>query len=164
MPLGSQSSQHRMHFSASKHKRGLCTIGAAGLVMICVFLLVLVVHGKSSISYDPSLDFPYTLATTRLESSAEDCHDVYNETLGVCTVISVPFKTDLFTSEKFQEIFLVSLPERTDRRDSFAVQARLSNMSFTVVDGVDGTTVPAKALPYVSLPAYLTPVASLTLC
>ncbi|KAG9570833.1 glycosyltransferase family 34 protein, partial [Aureobasidium melanogenum] len=49
---------------------------------------------------------------------------------------------------EFQEIFLISLPQRTDRRDSFAVQARLSNMSFTVVDGVDGTKVPDKALLY----------------
>lgn len=65
---------------------------------------------------------------------------------------------------KFQEIFLVSLPERTDRRDSFAVQARLSNISFTVVDGVDGTTVSDKALPYVSLPAYMTLMNLLTLC
>jgi len=63
---------------------------------------------------------------------------------------------------KFQKIFLVSLPERTDRRDSFAVQARLSNMSFTVVDGVDGTTVSEKALPYVSLLAYKIPMGFLT--
>lgn len=28
-------------------------------------------------------------------------------------------------------------------------------MSFTVVDGVDGTTVSNKALPYVSLPAHM---------
>lgn len=64
---------------------------------------------------------------------------------------------------KFQKIFLISLPQRTDRRDSFAVQARLSNMSFTVVDGVDGTKVPDKALPYVSLPAHTTLLNLLTL-
>lgn len=65
---------------------------------------------------------------------------------------------------EFQEIFLISLPQRTDRRDSFAVQARLSNMSFTVVDGVDGTKVPDKALLYVSFSAYTTLLNLLTLC
>jgi len=35
-------------------------------------------------------------------------------------------------------------------------------MSFTVVDGVDGTTVSEKALPYVSLLAYKIPMGFLT--
>ncbi|KAH0255112.1 glycosyltransferase family 34 protein, partial [Aureobasidium melanogenum] len=116
-----------MQFSTPRFKKtGLCIIGAAGLVIVCVFLLVL--HGSSSKRQDSSLEFPYFSATTRSKPSGVDYHDVYNETLG--------------------KIFLVSLPERTDRRDSFAVQARLSNISFTVIDGIDGSTVSNKALPY----------------
>lgn len=44
---------------------------------------------------------------------------------------------------------MVSLPERSDKRDAFSLQARLSNITFTIVDGVDGSKVSAKALPYV---------------
>ena len=36
-------------------------------------------------------------------------------------------------------------------------------MSFTVIDGVDGATVPEKALPYVSLTACMTLLNFLTL-
>ncbi|CAD0105778.1 unnamed protein product [Aureobasidium uvarum] len=116
-----------MHFPTPKMKKtNLCTIGASGLIVVCVLLLVF--HGSSSIKDDSYLDFPSFSATTRSRPSTGDIQDVYNETLG--------------------KIFLVSLPERTDRRDSFTLQARLSNMSFEVIDGVDGATVPEKALPY----------------
>ena len=47
---------------------------------------------------------------------------------------------------------MISLPERTDKRDAFAVQAAVSGISYQMVDGVDGTKVPSKALPYASHP------------
>ena len=56
--------------------------------------------------------------------------DVYNGTLG------------------FQEIFVISLPERTDRRDAFAVQAGVTDLAFTFVNAVMGEEVASKALPY----------------
>lgn len=56
--------------------------------------------------------------------------DVYNDTLGA------------------QEVFMVSLPSRRDKHDAFSVQALVTNITYTVVEGVDGESVPKKALPY----------------
>ncbi|THZ16366.1 hypothetical protein D6C91_06388 [Aureobasidium pullulans] len=64
--------------------------------------------------------------TRKLKGNAR----IYNETLG------------------FEKIFVVSLPERSDKRDAFSLQARLSNLDFVMVDGVNGAEVSAKALPY----------------
>lgn len=44
---------------------------------------------------------------------------------------------------------MISLPYRTDKRDSFALQAAFSGITYTQVDGVDGHDVPEKALPHV---------------
>ena len=43
---------------------------------------------------------------------------------------------------QFEEVYMIALPERTDRRDAFAVQAALSRISYTHIDGVDGSKVP----------------------
>ncbi len=51
----------------------------------------------------------------------------------------------------FQEIYMISLPERTDKQDTFAMQAAFSGISYNQRDGVYGNEVPAKALPHVRL-------------
>ncbi|KAK4946391.1 hypothetical protein LTR10_014589 [Elasticomyces elasticus] len=56
--------------------------------------------------------------------------DVYNETLG------------------FQDIFVVSLPERSDKRDAISVQAALTNISFTLEEAILSADVAKKARPY----------------
>ena len=43
---------------------------------------------------------------------------------------------------------MVNLPERTDKKDAFTLQAGLTNISFSVMDGVLGSEVSPKALPY----------------
>jgi hypothetical protein len=50
---------------------------------------------------------------------------------------------------QFEKIFVVGLPERTDRRDGFVLSAALSNMDIELVDGVHGEAVPNKAIPAV---------------
>ena len=50
----------------------------------------------------------------------------------------------------FAKVFVISMPDRSDKRDAFSLQARLSNITFEVRDGVAGADVPAKALPLVS--------------
>jgi hypothetical protein len=52
----------------------------------------------------------------------------------------------------FAKVFVISMPNRADKRDAFSLQARLSNITFEVRDGVSGADVPAKALPLVRLP------------
>lgn len=48
----------------------------------------------------------------------------------------------------FQEVFVVNLPERTDKRDAMAVQASLTNITFKLSPGVRGDTISEKAKPY----------------
>ena len=48
---------------------------------------------------------------------------------------------------KFQEIFVLNLPQRTDRRDAMTLAGVVSGVRFTWVDGVRGADVPEKALP-----------------
>ncbi|GKT53006.1 glycosyltransferase family 25 protein [Colletotrichum tofieldiae] len=50
----------------------------------------------------------------------------------------------------FEKIFVVGLPSRTDRRDGILLQAALSEMAIDFVDGVEGKTVPDKAIPKTS--------------
>lgn len=86
---------------------------------------------ESNLAFDISGIADDILQDTTLFPQSEDpLKDVFNETLG------------------FQNIFVVSLPARSDKRDSFTMQASLSNLSFTIVDGVDGRAVPSQALPY----------------
>ena len=47
----------------------------------------------------------------------------------------------------FQAVSVISLPERTDRQDSFALAASLTVFTYNLTDGVEGPRIPAKALP-----------------
>ncbi|KAH7303740.1 hypothetical protein B0I35DRAFT_472208 [Stachybotrys elegans] len=47
----------------------------------------------------------------------------------------------------FEKIFVVGLPERTDRRDRMVLQAALSNLSIEFIDGPDGKDAADKAIP-----------------
>lgn len=47
----------------------------------------------------------------------------------------------------FSKIFVVGLPERTDKRDALTLTAALTGFHVDFVDGVRGETIPDKALP-----------------
>ncbi|KAH7308377.1 putative LPS glycosyltransferase [Stachybotrys elegans] len=51
------------------------------------------------------------------------------------------------TTLGFENIFVVGLPERTDRRDRMVLQAALSNLSIEFIDGPDGKGAADKAIP-----------------
>jgi hypothetical protein len=65
-------------------------------------------------------------------SDRSDISDVLNSTLG------------------FHKVFVVSLPERSDKRDAISLQGRLTNISVEMRDGVLADTIPARAPPLVS--------------
>ena len=60
----------------------------------------------------------------------DNLNDVFNETLGV------------------QQVFMLGLPERRDKRDAFAVQAALSKIRYTQVDGVKPSEIAPNSLPF----------------
>ncbi|KAK5452078.1 hypothetical protein LTS15_007801 [Exophiala xenobiotica] len=61
---------------------------------------------------------------------SDNLGDIFNDTLG------------------FQKVYAISLPERTDKRDTMLLQAQLTNFTLEMVDGVVGSKVSPKALPY----------------
>ncbi|KAF2705581.1 glycosyltransferase family 25 protein [Pleomassaria siparia CBS 279.74] len=63
--------------------------------------------------------------------SRSNLYDVQNQTLG------------------FQRIFVASLPSRSDKRDEMVIAASFTGITIDWVDGVDGATIPAKAIPNV---------------
>ena len=44
-------------------------------------------------------------------------------------------------------MYILNLPERTDKLDNFALQSSVTNFGFEVIPGVDGATIPNKSLP-----------------
>ena len=48
---------------------------------------------------------------------------------------------------QFQQIFVVNLPERTDRRDAMVLMGAASGVRLTFADGVRGEEVLAKTIP-----------------
>ncbi|KAH9987114.1 glycosyltransferase family 25 protein, partial [Xylariaceae sp. FL0662B] len=87
-------------------------------------LMVLVVYFRL-----PQL---HSLGNAMRSSSHDLIDDINNNTLG------------------FQQIFVVGLPSRTDRRDGIYLQAALSNLSVEFIDGVNGKDIPDKAIPVTS--------------
>jgi len=51
------------------------------------------------------------------------------------------------TTLGFQQVFLLNLPSRTDKLDAFSVASSLTDFNFSLLPGIDGSTVPDKALP-----------------
>lgn len=71
-----------------------------------------------------------TTIPSQNESAAEVQDEaVHNETLG------------------FQEIFVINLPERTDKRDALSLVSALTDIKLTWTSAIRGSNVPDKALP-----------------
>jgi len=49
--------------------------------------------------------------------------------------------------KQFQKIFVVNLPERTDRHDAMSLMVALTGLKVTFMDGVHGDKVLEKVLP-----------------
>lgn len=56
-------------------------------------------------------------------------------------------KTILNDTLGFEKIFVINLPERTDKRDAMSLTAALTNLKLTWTSALRGTNVPDKALP-----------------
>ena len=53
----------------------------------------------------------------------------------------------MLTPTKFEKIFVINLPTRTDHHDAMALTAQMSNVDLEWVDGVKGEEVLDKVLP-----------------
>ncbi|KAI1457082.1 glycosyltransferase family 25 protein [Annulohypoxylon moriforme] len=107
--------------SLFKPARRLSNSVLLGIVAFFVFSLYLL-----STKGGPS-PVPY-FRTETTKPSTHGTENIYNNTLG------------------FEKIFVIGLPSRTDRRDGMVLAAALSNLEIEFIDGVDGKSVPDKAL------------------
>ncbi|KIW14990.1 hypothetical protein PV08_07777 [Exophiala spinifera] len=103
-----------------------------GLLLVVAFTLHLTVSHVKRGSEDfklsmPSMPSPPKLG--RFSTQRDNLGDIYNRTLG------------------FQKVFVMNLPERSDKADTMLLQAELTNFTLEFVDGVLGATVSPKALP-----------------
>ena len=48
----------------------------------------------------------------------------------------------------FSKVFVLGLPERTDKRDAITLASALTGFKVEFIDGIRGETVPNKALPF----------------
>lgn len=70
------------------------------------------------------------LDTYRGQSIHEDINRVTNKTLG------------------FSKVFVIGLPERSDKRDAISLTAALTGFQVEWVDGIKGESIPDKAVPF----------------
>lgn len=60
---------------------------------------------------------------------------------------AVPLVPTSLTEYQFQEVLVINVPERTDRRDAMTLAAALSRIKITWIDGVAGHDVLDKVVP-----------------
>lgn len=103
-------------------------IGVVAFFLVACFVLF---TPRSTSYHTPSSSSSSSAFPSRIDrSSPADVNRVANGTLG------------------FEKIFVVGLPERSDKRDAIALTSTLTGFAVDWVDGVRGESVPDKALPF----------------
>lgn len=118
------------------------TVAVAVALIFCVSVYILSPSqsgsgfsfaGSTGAAETPSPDFSSELPYGRDykgHSQPEDLNRVTNGTLG------------------FGKVFVVGLPERTDKRDAIALSSSLTGFDIEWIDGVRGESIPDKAVPF----------------
>jgi hypothetical protein len=82
-----------------------------------------------------------------LTDDAPNLQDIQNSTLGVRSFSQgLENYPDI---SQFQKIYVLSMPNRSDKRDALVLSAYLSGLELEFIDGVDPATIPEKAYPQV---------------
>ena len=101
----------------------------------------------------PSADVTKAATFWKNSSPREIFKPIQNETLGVCSLCSslnshrVSLKTTDRVQFQFEKIFVVNLPERTDKRDALTLAASLTGIKLDFVPAIKGEDIIDKALP-----------------
>ncbi|KAL3420063.1 Procollagen galactosyltransferase 1 [Phlyctema vagabunda] len=99
-----------------------------GIIAAFTIIAIIAVFQHKQERQEPSKNKYYRNYVTELLRE-DNLLDVRNETLG------------------FEKIYVIGLPERTDKRDAFSLQASLTDIHFEWLDGVKGEKVADKAIP-----------------
>jgi hypothetical protein len=88
--------------------------------------------------------------SSAIPASRGNILDVKNETLGV-RHLSVAWNVEGFMLIvcvlQFSKVFVIALPERSDKKDAMSISASLTGVKFDWIDGVNGDLIPQKAIP-----------------
>ena len=110
----------------TQRKRTFAAVSAA-----VSLLLLLLLHLASPVGTVSHLSSRLRVLRTTSASAAKQMDDKQmNNTLG------------------FEKVYVVNLPERSDKRDAMSLAAALTNITVDYIDGVKGDTIPDKALPH----------------
>lgn len=134
-------------------------LAAILLTLFCVFFTF---RNQSPPSSGTVSSSRTSTSTFSLGGKKDNLGDIYNDTLGVRiprslhsidgllaqSPVSLGLDTDAVA--QFQKVYAINLPERTDKKDNMRLQAKATNFSIEIVDGVIGSKVSYKAIPYVS--------------
>lgn len=111
-------------------------LGIATFIVAITFLLWAPRRSEYQ-AYSPSISTPAPASSGPSfgpdyhgQSSPANINQVTNSTLG------------------FSKIFVIGLPERTDKRDAMTLTSSLTGFKLEFIDGVKGEAVPDKAIPF----------------
>lgn len=114
------------------------------ITIACVVVVLVVLLVSSGAHYAPDAASQYTQKvfgtsppvgtsfglTTAATHTTSEMDRVLNGTLG------------------FEKVFVVGLPERTDKRDALTLTSSLTGFSLDWINGVRGEDIPDKAIPF----------------
>ncbi|KAI9842556.1 MAG: hypothetical protein M1837_007069 [Sclerophora amabilis] len=119
-----------MSFLSSKSIQKTVALTGIALTVICVLSWSQLNPNAGYFLYTSKGRHAVDEGSSRTSLAVQDnLYDVQNETLG------------------FQNVFVLSLKERLDKRDAFSLSASLTGFRFDFIDGVVGSEMPDKSLP-----------------
>lgn len=123
--------------------RLVVTVAVAFSVLLSFYLL----HDPTSTSRLPHFSFSSSASPSSSSSAANDDTKPYGRAY---KSQSTPEDVNRVTNGTlgFGKVFVVGLPERTDKRDAIALTSSLTGFDVEWVDGVRGEEVPDKAVPF----------------
>jgi hypothetical protein len=115
------------------------------LATSCIFLLFTF---RSSLPAASGGGGPKTASWYSRTRGGDVYENTKNATLGVsCSVHGMHSLLVLTCVLQFERLFMLNMPERSDKRDAAALAASLTGLKLEYIDGVNGATIPDKALP-----------------
>lgn len=103
-----------------------------------------VVHSSSPTPPDPYESIPNATPTT-----PDPYESIANATLGVRGYPQVGSAAHLTKIEQFQEVSVISLDSRPDRRNAVLAAARVTNIQLTLLNGITDAEVSREHVPEV---------------
>jgi hypothetical protein len=117
----------------------------AGAALLCIFTLLYLGSSTSSSAYLSSFK-SHSSPSSSTGTSKPSYSTLYGPSYhGSSTPADINRVTN--TTLGFSKVFVVSLPERSDKRDALTLASTLTGFNIEWIPGVRGETIPDKAVP-----------------